>query len=177
MVGGYLGGLAAGAADYLTIPDKSESRKVANAHAGLNLGIMGLYSLNVLLRRRNRPPTGPLTALLSLGGTAGLVASGWLGGELVYKLGMRVKPFLEAGEGPGLKLPGDPKLEQAFEKMEHMSCVSEVHPFDSMAKQPHGSTGGNVQDATQFAHSFGARGGQGAPCPLAVRRSRSVCGP
>jgi hypothetical protein len=49
--------------------------------------------------------------------------------------------------------------------------------FYSIAEQPHGSTGGNVWEITQLAHSFGAGGCQGAPCPLAVWRSRSVWGP
>jgi uncharacterized membrane protein len=87
MVGGMVGGLAAGAAgaaDYFTIPPDSESRKVANVHGGLNLGIMGLYGLNLLLRGREKKP-GAVPVLLSLLGTAGLVASAWYGGELVYR--------------------------------------------------------------------------------------------
>jgi uncharacterized membrane protein len=118
MVGGYVGGLAAGAAgaaDYQAIPPQMQSKKVANLHAALNLGVMGLYSLNLLLRsRRSRP--GPLPMLLSLLGTAGLMASAWYGGELVYKLGMPVKPVMEEDGPPQkeLKLPGDEKLEEAF---------------------------------------------------------------
>jgi len=122
MVGGYAGGLAAGAAgaaDYFTIPPNSQSKKVANLHATLNLGIMGLYSINLLLRRGRRPPTGVLPTFLSLLGTAGLIASAWYGGELVYELGMRVKPLMEGEQPPDLKLPGDQRLEQGFRKVEH----------------------------------------------------------
>jgi uncharacterized membrane protein len=121
MVGGYVGGMAAGAAgamDYLSIPPKSESHEVANVHAGLNLGIMGLYSLNLLLRSRRRRGTGVLPMLLSAVGTAGLIASSWYGGELVYKLGMRVEPAEEGEKPPEVKLPGDRKIEQAFRKAE-----------------------------------------------------------
>ncbi len=123
MVGGYVGGMAAGAAgamDYLTIPPKSESHKVANVHAGLNLGIMGLYGLNLLMRSRRRRGTGALPVLLSALGTAGLIASAWYGGELVYKLGMRVAPAQEGEEAPELKLPGDRKIEQAFHRAERV---------------------------------------------------------
>ena len=120
MVGGYVGGMAAGAAgamDYLSIPQKSKSHEVANVHAGLNLGIMGLYSLNLLMRSRRRSP-GVLPMLMSAVGTAGLIASAWYGGELVYKLGMRVEPAQEGEKEPELKLPGDRKIEQAFQKAE-----------------------------------------------------------
>jgi uncharacterized membrane protein len=121
MVGGYVGGMAAGAAgamDYLSIPQKRESHEVANVHAGLNLGIMGLYSLNLLMRSRRRSP-GVLPVLLSALGTAGLIASAWYGGELGYKLGMRVEPAQEGEKEPEVKLPGDRKIEQAFRKAEH----------------------------------------------------------
>lgn len=121
MVGGYVGGMAAGAAgalDYLSIPRETQSHEVANVHAGLNLGIMGLYSLNLLMRSRRRRGTGVLPVLLSAVGTAGLIASAWYGGELVYKLGMRVEPAQEGEKEPELKLPGDRKIEQAFQRAE-----------------------------------------------------------
>ena len=58
--------------------------------------------------------------LLSALGAAGLVASGWYGGELVYELGMRVKPVMEEGgeQAPDARLPGDRKIERAFRKVE-----------------------------------------------------------
>jgi uncharacterized membrane protein len=116
MVGGFVGGLAAGAAgaaDYLTIPPNSESRKVGRMHAALNVGVLGLYSLNLLLRSRRKSP-GLLPVALSILGTAGLVVAQWYGGELVYKLGMRVKPAMEGEQAPEWKLPGDEKIENAF---------------------------------------------------------------
>jgi uncharacterized membrane protein len=121
MVGGCVGGLAAGAAgamDYLTIPRESESHKVANVHAGLNLGTLGLYGLNLLLRSRRRRGTGVLPVIMSAVGTAGLIASAWYGSELVFKLGMRVEPAQEGEKPPEVKLPGDRKIERAFQKAE-----------------------------------------------------------
>jgi uncharacterized membrane protein len=121
MVGGWLSALAAGAAgaaDYFTIPPRTQSKKVADLHAILNLGLMGLYGINLLLRKGNRPPTGPLPALLSLLGSAGLVLSGWLGGELVYELGMRVRPAMEGDTPPELKLPGDDRMAQGLRSLE-----------------------------------------------------------
>lgn len=121
LVGGYVGGLvagAAGAADYLTIPPDSKSKKVANVHGALNLGIMGLYSLNLALRSRRRSGTGVLPFLMSAAGTAGLIASSWYGGELVYELGMRVKPLMEGDESPELKIPGDEKVAEGFRQFQ-----------------------------------------------------------
>jgi uncharacterized membrane protein len=123
LIGGYLGGLAAGAAgaaDYLTIPPQTKSKTVANLHAALNLGIMGLYGLNLLMRS-GKQRSGVVPMLLSAVGTAGLVASSWYGGELVYELGMRVKPVMEEEGGeqaPDAHLPGDSRIEEAFRQVE-----------------------------------------------------------
>src|SRR5438309_1147771 len=68
LVGGTVGGLVAGAAgamDYFTIPPKTKSKNVANIHGALNLGIMGLYGLNWLLRSGRERRTGVLPFLLS----------------------------------------------------------------------------------------------------------------
>ncbi len=121
MVGGCVGAMAAGAAgamDYLSIPRDSQSHRVANVHAGMNLGLMGMYGLSLLLRTGRKQGTGVLPVLLSALGTAGLIASAWYGGELVYKLGMRVEPAQEGEKEPEVKLPGDRKIEEAFRKAE-----------------------------------------------------------
>ena len=62
MVGGYAGGLAAaaaGAGDYFAIPPNSHTRKIANLHATLNLVMLGVYSLNLLLRRSKNTTSPP----------------------------------------------------------------------------------------------------------------------
>jgi uncharacterized membrane protein len=128
MVGGYVTGLAAGAAgaaDYLSIPSNTESKKVANVHGALNLGIMAMYGLNLVMRR-NRS-SGLLPTLLSALGTAGLVVSGWYGGELVYKLGMRVQPLMEGSDATEWKLPGDEKLASALEESVEQLTPSNGH--------------------------------------------------
>ncbi len=121
MAAGYVGALAAGAAgaaDYFSIPANTESKKTAAVHGALNLGALGLYGLNLVLRGGRRSGTGVLPVLLSAAGVAGLVFSGWLGGKLVYDLGMRVKPVMEGDESPEVKLPGDERLEKGFERLE-----------------------------------------------------------
>lgn len=115
MVGGLVGGLAAGAAgaaDYFTIPEEErEAKKIADTHATLNVGLLAMTALNLALRSRRRR-SGPLTTMLSLVGTMGLFVSAWYGGHLVYAHGMRVKP--PSGE-PEHKLPGDERIEEAIQ--------------------------------------------------------------
>ncbi len=83
MAAGIMGALAAaipGLIDLLSL--KGRAKKVGLAHMALNLGVVGLYSYN--LWHRIKSPEAPPSANLSLAGTAGLLVSGWLGGELVY---------------------------------------------------------------------------------------------
>src|SRR5919206_2000479 len=53
MVGGLVGGLAAGAAgaaDYFTIAPEDKAKRTADTHATLNLGLLALTGLNLALR-------------------------------------------------------------------------------------------------------------------------------
>jgi len=110
MLGGLVGGLAAaaaGAADYAEIPSGGRSKRLANLHGTLNLGLLGAYGLNAFLRRGRRPPTGSLPLALSVLGSAGLLVSAWYGAELVYSHGVRVKGASEVEQNPEVKPPGD----------------------------------------------------------------------
>jgi uncharacterized membrane protein len=117
MVGGFVGGLAAGAAgaaDYLTIPSDAPAKKTADTHAAMNIGLLALTGLNLCLRSGRRK-SGPGPALLSLVGNLGLFVSAWLGGHLVYEHGMRVRPAGASEHEPELKLPGDERIEAAIQ--------------------------------------------------------------
>ncbi|HET6679529.1 MAG TPA: DUF2231 domain-containing protein [Nitrospira sp.] len=115
MMGGFVGGLvagAAGAADYSTIPADSKAKEIGRIHGVMNVALLALTGVNLWMRRRRRSP-GTLPILLSLLGTAGLTVSAWYGGHLVYHHGMRVRGTDLAGGPEDLKLPGD-------ERMAHM---------------------------------------------------------
>ena len=127
MLGGVVGGVAAaaaGAADYFEIPAGSHTKRIANLHASLNLGLLGLYGLNLFMRRTRKPPTGTLPMTLSALGAAGLTASAWYGGHLVYEHGMRVKGVSPVEDQPEAKLSGDKKAEKAFSKAEKVAPKS-----------------------------------------------------
>lgn len=120
MMGGLVGGLAAGAAgaaDYGTIPDNNEAKKIGRLHGVMNVGLLALTGMNLLMRRRRRTP-GLLPVLLSAVGNAGLFVSAWYGGHLVYHHGMRVQGTELEGATEEIKLPGDERLEHRLSQVE-----------------------------------------------------------
>jgi nitrite reductase/ring-hydroxylating ferredoxin subunit/uncharacterized membrane protein len=70
----------AGLADYSTI--KQEAAAEGALHGMMNGGGLGLYMLSLAARRSGRRNTGLLLSLSALGLVS---ASGWIGGELVYR--------------------------------------------------------------------------------------------
>lgn len=116
MMGGFVGGIAAGAAgaaDYGTIPSDSKARDVGRIHGLMNVGLLALTGLNLLMRRKRRS-AGALPMMMSLVTTAGLVVSAWYGGHLVYHHGMRVRGTDLAGSTEEAKLPGDQRTAKAL---------------------------------------------------------------
>ena len=91
MLAGLIGALAAavpGLIDFLALGG-SRVRRIATMHLVLNLGVVGLYVVNLWLRTTRSPET-TLPIVLSAIGFVLLVISGWLGGELVYVHGVAV---------------------------------------------------------------------------------------
>lgn len=90
MAGGIIGALLAAIAgfiDLLSLPP--EPRKTALTHMAINLAIVVLYIINFWLRLRSPDNPGGLV-WLSLLTIIMLVVSGWLGGRMVYVLGVAV---------------------------------------------------------------------------------------
>jgi uncharacterized membrane protein len=94
MIGaGVIGGLAAavfGWLDWFAIPRGTRAKSIGLWHGALNVVVVGLFLLSWLLRREN--PALPSTEAV-VSGLLGVViaaVSGWLGGELVDRLGVGV---------------------------------------------------------------------------------------
>ncbi len=90
---GVLGGLAAavfGLADWLAIPAGTRARQVGALHGIGNVVVTGLFIVSWLVRlpSPSRPPGGAF--VLSLVGVLLALVTGWLGGELVERLGVGV---------------------------------------------------------------------------------------
>jgi uncharacterized membrane protein len=92
MGGGIVGALLAavpGLIDLLSLSERP--RKIALMHMSINLAVVVLYVINLWMRARGPGDPGALMwlSVVSLGM---LAASGWLGGKLVYELGVAVTP-------------------------------------------------------------------------------------
>ncbi|HEX8237832.1 MAG TPA: DUF2231 domain-containing protein [Abditibacteriaceae bacterium] len=92
---GILGGLVAapfGTIDWLAIPQGTRAKRVGAAHGLGNVAALGLFTASWFLRRKE--PQHPTTPALTLSFTAAALSgvTGWLGSELVERLGVGVYP-------------------------------------------------------------------------------------
>ena len=94
MIGaGVITGLAAavpGAVDWLAIPRGTRAKRIGLIHGVGNVIVVTLFALSWYLRR-DQPAAPPTEAVVAgLLGVALSVVTGWLGGELVGRLGVGV---------------------------------------------------------------------------------------
>jgi uncharacterized membrane protein len=90
---GILGGLAAavfGLVDFLAIPRGTRAKTIGAFHGVANVGVVALFIVSWGIRYGDH--AAPLGGAILLSGIGVLVAlvSGWLGGELVDRLGVGV---------------------------------------------------------------------------------------
>ena len=93
---GVVSGLLAavfGAIDYLAIPARTRARRVGAVHGLGNVVVVVLFAVSWLLRS-DEPGHSPGTVafVLALVGALLATVTGWLGGELVDRLGIGVAP-------------------------------------------------------------------------------------
>lgn len=101
---GVLGALAAasvGALDLLAIPRGTRAFGTGLLHMSLNLAIVVAYAVNFLLRRASASTdeVGTGVLVLSIVSLAALGVSGYLGGMLAYRFGVRVADEQTQAEG------------------------------------------------------------------------------
>src|SRR4051794_7219999 len=112
MIGvGVAGALVAaifGLLDLLALPRRTPAKKVALTHMLLNLGIVALFIASFIWRADRGAAKETSTGLFVLSGVAlvVLLVSGWLGGKLSYRYGVRVadedtqlEGYLHNGDG------------------------------------------------------------------------------
>ncbi len=96
IIAGVIGGLAAapfGLIDYLAIPQGTRAKSVGLLHGVGNVFVLVLFALSLWMRYNaatdaHRPTTAALVVALVAFALAGV--TGWLGGELVDRLGVGV---------------------------------------------------------------------------------------
>lgn len=91
---GVCGGLLAavfGLVDWLGIPSRTRAKRIGLWHAGTNVTVVGLFVVAWLLRTRtvDHQPFW-LAIAFEIVAVALLLVAGWLGGELVDRLGVGV---------------------------------------------------------------------------------------
>ncbi len=94
MIGaGIVGGLLAavfGVIDWLGIPKNSRAYKIANIHGLGNVGVLLLFGASWMARQYDAANPSIMAVTFSVAGFLLSAVTGWLGGELVDRLGVGV---------------------------------------------------------------------------------------
>lgn len=111
MIGIGTGLLAAifGFIDWTGIPSNTRAKRVGSVHALGNVVVLALYAVSLWLRWDTRaipPLSATIVAVVAL---LGAVVTGWLGGELVARLGVGVHPSANI-DAPSSLHPDEPVL-------------------------------------------------------------------
>jgi uncharacterized membrane protein len=77
-----------GMMDFLAIPNRTPAQKTGIAHMLLNTTVLVLFIVNFLTRSAHEPSAGSI--VLTVVALAILCVSGWLGGKMTYRYGIRV---------------------------------------------------------------------------------------
>lgn len=107
---GIIGGLVAapfGLVDWFSIPEGTRAKSVGLRHAAGNVVVLVLFAASWFLRGDRPEDPGTTAFVLALVGAGVAAVSGWLGGELVDRLGVGVD------EGAHLDAPSSLKSERA----------------------------------------------------------------
>ena len=92
---GLMGGIVAavaGSIDWLAVPANTRAKSIGLWHGTINAAVLVVFFISWYLRPEPRSAPGPLSQLLSVAGVLLALPGGWLGGELVERLGIGVHP-------------------------------------------------------------------------------------
>lgn len=110
MIGaGIVSGLIAavfGLIDYLAIPPGTRAKSVGAMHGAGNVVVLLLFTGSWFLRWSDPAESGTLAYLCSYAGAGLALITGWLGGELVDRLGVGVDDGANLNAPSSLTLPG-----------------------------------------------------------------------
>ena len=90
---GVIGGIIAaifGVIDWFGIPPRTRAHRLGRIHGIGNVGVVALFAISWWVRRPDPGNPSALAIVLALVGGALSLITGWLGGELVDRLGVGV---------------------------------------------------------------------------------------
>ena len=90
---GVIGGLIAavfGTIDWMAIPEGTRAKRIGVQRMSGNVVVLALFGLAWLLRRDDPHDPGAFAIVLELAGGGLAAVTGWLGGELVDRMGVGV---------------------------------------------------------------------------------------
>jgi len=109
MIGaGIIGGLTAavfGLIDWTSIPAGTRAKAIGLYHGLGNVVVVGLFAGSWMIRRVDPMAPGKTALILSFAGFALATVTGWLGGELVTRLGIGVDEGANANAPSSLSGP------------------------------------------------------------------------
>lgn len=119
---GVIGGLLAaifGFIDWLALPNNTRAKRIGLWHGIGNFVIVVMFALSWLLRMDN-PNFVPdsLALLLTFAGVGLALITWWIGGELVYRLGVAVDPGANVNAPSSLteRLPAAPDTRRTIQR-------------------------------------------------------------
>lgn len=98
---GVVGALVAalfGFLDLMAIPSRTAARRTGYLHMALNLAVTAVFTVSFLVRDGDGPVSWALI-VVSLAALGALGISGWLGGKLTYRYGVRVVDEVTQADG------------------------------------------------------------------------------
>jgi uncharacterized membrane protein len=112
---GILSGLLAavfGLVDWLAIPSGTRAKRIGLTHGAGNVIIVVLFAIAWYLRMDQRDNPSSLAVILEIVGLLGALFTGWLGGELVDRLGVGVYPGANLDATSSLTAEAEPTPER-----------------------------------------------------------------
>lgn len=105
-----VGSAIPGTIDFFDIPWNTRAKKIGLLHGIGNLIVTGLFAASWAKRRRNPSRFSRSATALAVGGAALALVTGWLGGELVDRLGIGVHEDANADAPNSLRKPAQSEL-------------------------------------------------------------------
>jgi len=110
---GLIGGLIAapwGPIDWLAIPRHTRAKMIGALHGGGNVIVLALFACSWWLRQGRQDDPPGVAIVLSLCGLGIALVTGWVGGELVDRLGVGVSAHANLDARSSLDGPAEPPL-------------------------------------------------------------------